>query len=327
MEQDNETYLIDLARKNIAKGIIYEPRIFYDSLTIGGLNQIIEGTPDVFRNGEAFPMLITHMVASTGYLTDEETPTVADERQIQRIGLRLQFHDQFYMNAQASPSVPGAGVQGTFTPVANWGNVRNAAAQVVSAGTSALKPVKGWILSARDTLRVNVQRADPQVEEEFVPVTVSITGVGLESQRPYFWSGAVALETQNMQAILASNFQNNGSEPVYITDTTINVGGATDNPDPTGDSRRVFVGIQQVGNGTSARWVRGPLNGGVGAPMSMAPASLWGNHVGRAVVHRFPGQGLLWEPGEGLTIQAQSLNASAEHVRLQVALQGVIAVQ
>jgi hypothetical protein len=53
---------------------------------------------------------------------------------------------------------------------------------------------------------------------------------------------------------------------------------------------------------------------------------LLGQMQGRAVVHRFPGEGLIWEPGEGIIVQGLALDAAVEGLDLAVALSGYISL-
>jgi hypothetical protein len=87
----------------------------------------------------------------------------------------------------------------------------------------------------------------------------------------------------------------------------------------------VHVGVRQVGNGTNADWV-------VGKPGTdnLAAAPAWGSYSGRALVHRFPGQGLIWEPGEGIEVAInQELPRALDDTisYTNISLVGYIAVQ
>jgi hypothetical protein len=44
------------------------------------------------------------------------------------------------------------------------------------------------------------------------------------------------------------------------------------------------------------------------------------------VVHQFPGDGLIWEPGEGIIVQGIALDATTENLNLAVALTGYISL-
>jgi hypothetical protein len=113
-----------------------------------------------------------------------------------------------------------------------------------------------------------------------------------------------------------------------ITNMTVNLNGGAGDPNQVGDISRLSVGIRQIGNGTNAAWVAGPVNDPDLVP-DMVPAVLLGQQSGRAIVHRFPGHGLLWAPGEGITaeIQNQLIGDDAFGASMHIGLLGYIAVQ
>jgi hypothetical protein len=53
---------------------------------------------------------------------------------------------------------------------------------------------------------------------------------------------------------------------------------------------------------------------------------LLGYGAGRSIVHRFPGEGLLWEPGEGITLDMQALDDSVEGYTVGLSLYGYVSV-
>lgn len=301
--EDYVDYVLKLAEgPSLKEGVINEPRMFFDVFAptppVNNANNgnPTAGTPGVFVNGEQFPIRITHLLGATRYLqSDDSTPD--DPRNIQRIGLNLVFHDEFYMNTQ-------------FLPVPVWGNKVVAASDVVSQGTSAWNFVNNsrpFLLSARDTLVVNVRldvASDPNPGSE-IPVTVTFTGFGALSKRAYVLSSQINMARKGLAFPMPSdNFRNDGVEPIVITDMTVNVGAALDASDATGDISKVSINVKHVGNGTQATWFNGPVGN------SWCPAQLLGLSTGRAVVHEFPGDGLIWEPNEGITVYAEALGSA-----------------
>jgi hypothetical protein len=141
------------------------------------------------------------------------------------------------------------------------------------------------------------------------------------SKRPYFLNSQVQLTDVVPVNMTTVDFRNDGSEPIVVTDMTMNVAGEIENVDPTGSIGRVSIQIRQIGNGTNANWFDGPP---VGPGMRMQ-GTLLGVTSGRAVVHQFPGDGLIWEPGEGITLEAQLLAPNTTS-RLTVAFSGYIMV-
>jgi hypothetical protein len=303
-------YIIALSKRGlIRKGVINEPRTFYDIVELHANQTVTNGTPGVLVNGEQFPVRLTHMLASVAYLDNQGD--VDNEANIQRIAQRLTFHNQMYMNSQ-------------FLPLPLWGNKPVAAADAVSPGTSHWDFVANgqpFILSARDTLLITVMLNDAGKPTSAVPVNVAFTGFGVLSKRPYFLNSQVLLDDVIPVNMTTVDFRNDGSEPIVITDMTMNVAGEVESNDPTGSIGRVSIQIRQIGNGTNANWFDGPL---IGPGMRMQ-GTLLGVTSGRAVVHQFPGDGLIWEPGEGITLEAQLLAPNVTS-RLTVAFSGYIMV-
>ena len=313
-DPDYVDYVVNLARGPVMRdGIITEPRAIFDQVTVDPNGLETAGNPGVFINGEQFPLRLTHMLAAVRHLDTEDA--VDDQRNIQRIGLRMVFHDQFYMNRQ-------------FLPLPIWGNKVVAASDVVSFDTSAWDFVANgqpFVLSARDTLQVTVQlnaAADPGAAAAR-PVTVLMTGFGMISKRPYVLDGQVDLEDLIATNLSTVDFRNDGSEPIVITDMTVNIAGALDATDPRGAISELSLNIKQIGNGTNALWFRGPQT-----PINVPnmPAQLCGVSSGRAVVHEFPGDGLIWEPGEGITIETQRIGTADFSSVLVMALIGYIMI-
>lgn len=294
-DSDYVDYVVQLATGGVIRqGRVNEPRAIFDQFTIDPNGVITQGTPGVFVNGEQFPIRLTHLLASTTYLNDpaQGNPTPDNPLNIQRIGLRMVYHDQFYMNR-------------SFLPVPVWGNKVVAASDTVSFATSAWDFVQNgqpFVLSARDTLEVDVQLNDFADPSAPVPVTVVFTGIGAISKRPYLLDSEIQLANLQIRTMQPSDFRNDGSEPIVITDMTVNVGAQLDADDPQGDINRVSINVRQVGNGTNANWFSGPQTP---VPVPNMQANLCGLTTGRAVVHELPGDGFIWEPGEGLTVEGQ----------------------
>jgi hypothetical protein len=299
--------LVQLAQGNLELGVLHEPRAFYDVITLDPDGNITPGHAEVFKNGEQFPIRLTHLTAALNFQDNEEDPQAVDEREIQRVGMRMRFHDQWYMNPQ-------------FLPIPLWGNKVVAAAPQVSVGTSAWQFDVPFILSSRDTMRVEVQLGETPDSPRQVSVT--FTGIGLLSGRPYLLSATTEIDSDTATVVPTTNFRNDGSEPIIVAEGTVNVSAPVDDQDPTGDIRQVSVQVRQIGNGTNADWFQGPQN--IGA--DRMPGPLWGVRSGRAVVHTFPGDGLLWEPGEGISLDLQGLTNTPPNVDVHIALNGYITI-
>lgn len=292
-------YVIQLAKgPTLEEGVVNEPRLYYDALSVLP-DPTVEtaGTPDAIYNRELFPVRLTHMTAAIGWgVAELSFPPIL----IQMYGLQLRYHDQFYMNSNPV-AIPA------------WCNKVVAAPDVSSAAMSAWDFIASGsrppILSKQDTFQVDV-RCDDQVPdfvdaENPLAVTVTFTGFGILSRRPYLFSGTANLtEVLTRKSISASNFRNDGNEPIIITDMTVLVGPQSDDDVFLGgDIRRVSLNVRQVGSGTGSWWFAGTKND------SLCPASLLGVTTGRAVVHQFPGVGQLFGPADGMSLMMQPLRA------------------
>ncbi len=306
-------YVIQLAKGGlIHDGVINEPRVFWDEIEQDGTDTIKFGNPGIFQNGEQFPIRLTRMIATTRFF--DEAGTEDSEINVQRIGLRMKFHDQFYMNP-------------LFVPIPAWGNTVTATPPTYNQSAAMWDFVANgqpFILSARDTLRVEVQLENAPAQGESVPVDVTATGIGVLSKRPYMFNGQVDLADTNPVTLSTVDFRNDGSEPIAITDMSVHCGPESGAADPQGNLRRLRLNIRQVGNGTNADWFEGPQ---VPVAIPLMPAPLFGVSAGRAVVHQFPGDGVIWQPGEGISIETRGvLQGQIFDSWLVVALAGYIMV-
>jgi hypothetical protein len=301
-------YMIQLAEKNICDGVLEEPRFYYDSVLMVDGN-VQQGTPDVFRNGEQFPVRITHMtMAMRGYTS---LAAVADERVIQDIGVRLRGHDTYYKNRQ-------------FTCAPLWHNTPVAAGDAYGRGCSSWRFERPFVLSARDALRV-IAALESTPTGTSRRIGVGFSGLGMASRRPYFLAFDTELTAAAQTQFQTDTYRNDGGEPIVITEMSCWAAGLTNVANPIGDVRELRVNVNQVGNGTGAQWGVGPVNA---TPLPECPAVLLGPTSGRAIVHRFPGDGFIWEPGEGITLEVQRKAATVPaNTQVGVAMLGYIVVK
>lgn len=325
--------VIRTAEENLCKGVILEPRFYFDELAvpsgIDATNRLVRSHDGVFKNGEDYPVRITRMVAALRLRDEVQTDengdplpepaagaVVEDERLLQRIGVRLSLHGTDYMSRD-------------FSALPLWHSRPSAMAGAVAMGLSSYRFDVPWVLSARDTLKVNVQLDYNLAPNNAVitrKVVVAFTGYGIQTKRPYYKAGEIDLATTLRATIRPSAYRNDGDEPICITDMTVHCSAGLDDPNPQGDVRYCRVQVQQVGNGTQAGWVSGPS-----PSQDLMPGTLFGLTAGRAVVHEFP-RPLIWEPGEGLHAEAQSLvdnlysSQSGGNVVLALGFAGSIAV-
>jgi len=315
--------IIQTATDNIEQGVISEPRIFFDEITIPEDGTIAFGSPDAFKNGEPYPIRIRWMTCGLRYL--DAAAGVPDERLIQRVGLRFTFHGQDYMRRE-------------FVRAPVWHDKPVAGGTPLTNGQSSFVFDRPFVLSARDSMRVKVQLdaapgSSPPATRTFA---VGFTGYGLDSRRPYFLADELDIADAAQHELNTSMFRNDGDEPIVVTEMGIYVSAESLNSNPTGDIRIGRLQINQLGNGTGAEWVQGPTVDatGLNAGPDLIPAFLLGTQSGRAVVHKWPPMnddpagGLYWEPGEGiqLEVQAPASLTGGDAAVLAIAMIGSIVV-
>jgi hypothetical protein len=196
----------------------------------------------------------------------------------------------------------------------------------VQRGVSSWIFDRPTVLSARDGLRV-------QVQLEFAPgvgvtrsVAVGFTGVGLLSKRPYLLSDTLELSDANIANFNAAALHNDGGEPIALTDASFIVGALSDAADAAGDVTKARFQVKLLGNGTQAEWFKTNAGASTPPPVVRAPAQLLGVSTGRSVVHRFPGDGMLLEPGEGFTAEALGTTSAARATQFALASVGYIVI-
>lgn len=317
-------WLVKAAKQIQLDGVLYEPRVYFDVFTISSdqnPSQIVSGSPNnIFVNGEQFPVSLQWMTA-TMLPAAEIGDNFGDPRLLQRIGLRVRYHDQYYMAR-------------THAPIALWANTPNAAPAFVSPSTASWDFEQPFVLSARDSLQITVQ-ADPILAPPFsegleATVSVSLHGIGLLSERPYFFSGKTVLTDTTSTNLPTTFFRNDGSEPVVIGGMVLNgfFSAPSDAANVTFPASAIRVQCRQIGNGTNADWMQGP------SPVfsSQVPAALLGAKTGFNMLHRIPGNGWQWRPGEGIEIDVNNLGLPGDGqepltYRVAMACLGYIAVQ
>ena len=327
---DNRNYkeIVQFASKNRGEGVLIEPRAYFDFLNYvdasSNLNtQVWNTDPGSFTNGEQFPVRLTHFVVSPNFkVAQVQSETVVRyvyPDALQSVKLRIERYDEFYMN-EFLINAPA------------WHNV-NIAPPVAVGNALVTRTLKhAIVLSARDSLRVEVERVpfgatvaitpaggEPSVVTGTLSVTFTYTGVGMRSGRVYTWGDTVSFYTDgpSIESFDPAQLQNVGGEPVAITQMSFQVGpgeNVIDGDTTFGpasapamfDTRLFRVAIKQIGNGTQADFQHGPT---YPTEIKRMPLSLWGTDVGQSVVHQFPGDGLLLDPGQTVRVQGTRLAA------------------
>lgn len=301
--------LVVLAAKNYCDGVREEPRIWFDQIpldfsTLSTDDGTFNTDSDAYINGERFPVRITHMLVSLGEQYDAETGALIIDPKLpmqllEGVDLRVRKGDAYYM-AEQFVAAPAWKTKVTANPIA-FGD------QGVSWTFD-----RPNILSARDTLIVTASALMDQVQlvttglDFTARLTVSFTGIGVQSRAPYFLSSSRTVTDSAPVQFDTADLQNAGSEPIALTDMTfqqsIEVDGGSTNE---GSVRAFSIQVRQNGNGTNANWISTPKPVPPGVPLSRANASMLGLTAGPALVHAFPGDGWLVEPNQGFRVQAR----------------------
>jgi len=321
-----EAYLQKLSRENVTKGVLYEPRAFFDYQQMLDTPQQTPGAPEVFRNGTEWPVVITHLTANLAQLNPQNVPS--DSREAQNVGMYLKFHDHYYMSPPQQLQDSSGAFSQVLSPLPTWQNTRSAPGEVTAASAANWRFARPFILSTRDTLRVEVLARSPNsFENPIYTVSVSFTGIGIVSRQPYFLSATKNnLSGAAVQTMDTERYTNDGAEPILITDMAVSVAGDTLNEV---DLRRIYIGVRQLGNGTNAAWFQSRLTSITTQPIpnDMICASNLGVLSGaRSIVHEFPVP-IIWEPGEGVDAVYAALATGLTQRIVQVALLGYVAVQ
>jgi hypothetical protein len=311
-----------LAARNVCDGILYEPRIYcqkFDFSTAGVVSPLYSNE-DIFRNGEQYPVRITHILAM---ICDGNAQAGAiDERLLQVYRLRIRSNDTYYMSGD------------TPLPLPIWHDKVTATSGPVSRSTTSWRFAHPFYMGGRDTLSVQVELEYPvdALTETSVEVWVQFHGFGALSRRPKELHGYVTFTPTSPPILTIPDtfFRNTGDEPLEMHSVDIYVappsGSAGSNA--VGNIRRARLSIRQVGNGTNQRWtVSDALN------TDTVPAGLMGLTTGRAMTHVLPiqtdqrGRGWIWEPNQGLSLEVTGPASGPTLSQLYIALAGEIIVK
>lgn len=311
MEQRDVDHLVELAAENICNGVIEEPRVYFDAITLQANGLPSSGDPSTFINGEKFPVRITQIsCALRGQLNDQDAFVLPDERLLQRVGLRLVFHDSYYQTS-------------TFFPVVLWSDKIVSGPQALSPAYSSYQFDRPVVLSARDALEVRVALEAATDAGTTRKASVAFYGTGIQSKRPYFLGSSRDLSSTAPVTMSGADFRNDGAEPIALTDMVVSLSAQSNDAVGAGDVRLLRVQVRQIGNGTGSQWFIGPTTP---TPISQCFAPLLGFQLGRALVHRIPGEGFLWEPGEGVRVECSALDSTVDGEIVIVGLGGYISL-
>lgn len=308
-------YMVQMAAKRLDKGIINEPRVYFDQISDSAVNELapnfLTSSPSTFRNAERFPVRITHMVASQARL---ESDNDVSPRGDNTAGLRIRMRDHSYNQKTGSLGITAS----QELPAVYTYNNTAAGTDPASALSQASWRFTDWgepfVLHARDSLEIEVNLTDPEADITITtnqvgpvtavinnPLTLAVTflGYGLQSMRPYALTSNVQRFEDTSTFLQVDDFRNDGDEPIVVTQMSAAIIGPLVSPVVSTDLRRLIFNVRQVGSGTNVRWFQGPIDPTV---IALMPADLVGcTTKALTTVHRFP-YPLLWEPGGGVDV-------------------------
>lgn len=313
-----------MAEEQQIDGLIYEPRLLYCPFHFPGdlVTSLVRSDPSAFRNGEQFPIQITHVVACMDVIGRiNESPVVdllpgGDERALQLYALRIAAQETFYPNGEHTliPLMHNCQTAGSTNPF-----------------SAAWKFDKPFIMSNRDTLEIRVEKNRATDFSTAPPaVGVAIDGYGLFSKRPYKMGAFEPVTTELTFRFNTEDLTNDNVEPIVITSICFSAGGDTADAAPNFSGPRLrdfYAEVRIIGNATTAIWSSGPIqrNLQVDQPFfRRPPLQLYGLTQGRVAVHKLPGEGWTFQPGEGVDIEVQSqqLTRNFDGQGLQASLLG-----
>jgi len=308
---DKNEYMQRLAKRNLVEKDAkhFEPRLFFDSFVFDGQTARVFSQPDVYRNGEKFPFRVTHLSASMLFTSDElQNPVGGDERMIQRYSMRIRAHGVYYQNSDV-------------TPIPLWANKPVAAADVTTLSQSCWRFDKPFILGNRDTFQVEVSLIVAPDTDLTERVAVTFAGLGLYSRMPKILTSEIDLADTLVATMDTNDFRNDGTEPLEVTHMVVHHTPSVEVTNPVGNIRNVKLRVRANGNGTNQWWNWTAVS----AATQLVPAQLFGLTTGRSVVHELPGDGWLWYPNEGVTVEVESQDTSRRDTVL-IAMAGYIMV-
>lgn len=333
MTAERQKQLIDDAKQALEDRIIYEPRLFFDRIELNSTFEI-NGHPEVFRNGEAFPITLTHMTLwANDNPADDNASDVQDlRRAIQQNTLQLSYHEQVF------PSTPAVLPLFANKVVAS-GNVKGLTDAEESVNIPRVQWTSGWdfaqydkpfVLMARQSIQLDLSFSGTLAGTATFAFTVSFFGVGMLTGRDYMFSetflfGDDANQRGTRFVTSSRSYRNDGMEPVLITDWVTSAPGNAQAGSGSGGGHRFHISCNAriVGGSTNAWWAHGPQLAVLGdtAPLTRSrddvdrPAfDLLGVSSGHAIVHKFSAP-LVWLPGDGLdhiTLQKLQDNAGLD---------------
>ena len=301
-------HLVKIAAQNPQSGIVEEPRVLYDVIRVPSATNLTQRSNiAAFRNGENFPMVLSHMLAFVRPRFESGGYIGLDEAAIQRIALRLERDGQVYQNLDLQPA-----------PL--WHN------KVATGNPAIQRSAMSWtfdrpfVLPMRASLDVRLSRLPIALDD--LPVGFSVRGTGLVSGQPVVLATTGALGSVVLN-LSADDLRNPRTEPIALTDATIWTAQPEKSEGSLGDLRLVNVAIQGAASGTGRAWCQGPQ---VDGNQNFAPAYLLGQCTGRCITHRLPSYGIRLEPGDRFFAEVAAMDDDAYDLDLALGFLGTLFV-
>lgn len=282
----------DVAKSHIVdvSGRRYEPRAYFQEYVFATDQELSYPDTSVWRNGEQFPVVITHITAAmrgNRTRTDDQYPQQGSPALISDYSMRIVSHDTSYMSSE-------------YLPIPAWHNRRNAASDVFGASTTSWIFDHPTILGNRSSFKVQVRLERPPIDTEGGAssriCSVKFDCLGVNTRRPYNLGARLTLANDGLGTFDASKLSNTVGEPLQVIGVTFTLG--SEAPGFMADITQLRARIMVDGTGTSQSWSYG---GGVSPmPHEFVPVSLLGITSGLCVCHKLPGKGWLWDPGQGV---------------------------
>lgn len=314
--------LRQIARMNSCKGVRIEPRVWWDQFEFSAdllnpTSRLVASHDTAYRNGEPFPIRITHVLACMrvqieGPDSPPQAPPQGDPRLLHWYGMRFNGHSTYYQDR-------------FFLPIPAWANVNTVGNQQSTFDTTSWRFDYGIPFANRDVLEVETRLETTPSSARIV--SVGFDGVGRASKQPYKFGASTTLSDTGKATCNADTLRNTSAEIIDITGMDFYCSGPVDDADPTGDSRELRVQVKQTGSGTQRTWFRSPRTNDV--PNTLMPSPLAGIRSGQAMVHKLPGDGWLFQQGQGVNLELEKIVGTPDRTlveRVFVALAGYVII-
>lgn len=296
----------------LCRGNYYEPRAWYDMLTLEAAGDSAGGDhgffdAQTFVNTEGWVTHLTHLT----WIVRQRDAETTDPTLLQRVGQRLIWHDAYYMTD-------------TLAPIPLWENVRAALAAPFDEALAVWNFIRPILLPHRGALAAYGSLETALGAGITRNLAVGFHGKGNVTKQPRELATERALGPaidQDLRLGPSEDLANDGSEPIVIESMTLDVKTASNARSDPGDSRAARVRLRMDGGGTGVDFTKRST---VPPPVKGCPVALLGPDGGRALVHRIPRGGWIMHPGRGFLGELR--NFHDEQIEVCMAALGYVVV-